>query len=198
MPRIKPNWFEIERIINNPDEDFVCRQQDLQDSLEKHKASFRAQDEVQKILRDPQLMSEIYIRMKEGTAPPGTPLNLPEDPRERFVEVGRRISEHILIQARRARDRERKGRQRESSVLSLDSPIKTEEGEAPRYETIEGDAGIPLSLDMILGQMALTKEKRQMLKLRYEGFTQEEIAKKLGRHQSTITRWLKELRETMG
>lgn len=195
---LKPNWFEIERIINNPDQDFVCVQQDLQGSLEKHKASFRAQDEVQRILRDPQLMSEIYIIMKEGAAPPGTPLNLPDDPRERLVEVRRRISKHILVQARRLRERKAKQRQRQSSVLSLHAPTKTEEGEVSLEETIEGDVGIPLSLDMILNQMALTKEKRQMLRLRYEGFTHEEIAKKVGRHQSTIGCWLKELRETMG
>lgn len=199
--RVNHNWSQILRILNDCDENFVCSEHDPPD---KQRKSFQAQEVVEKIAHDPKLMGEVYMRGKQAAAPPGTPLNLPSDPLQRFVEVRRRVRKRILLEALRFREREKKRAQRQPPILRLDSPLEREEGSLSLHEAVpdprddigrlmEAEEQSP-SLDLDKMFELLKPRERQVAELLWEGYPKGAIAERLGLSPRHVRRLVGQLR----
>jgi RNA polymerase sigma factor (sigma-70 family) len=86
------------------------------------------------------------------------------------------------------------------SGLSLDYEYEDEDGERVSFEELlraGEDVEERAILEVLLEEVAQTKEEREMLRLLAEGYTFKEIAKKLNRSRTYIWQKLKSMRKRL-
>nr|MBC7245422.1 hypothetical protein [Chloroflexota bacterium] len=180
-----PDWAEIKRILKNPQERFVCIEQDLEtpEGTKRHQASFRAQEEVYKVLKS-EIAGEVYIRVCRAGVPKKAIELILERPSgvipghlaDFLFDLMRRVSYLILLEAVRAYGAERRQLRRDAArQIPLDAT--TGEGEVPLHEVIADQrAWTKPTTDLESLFDVLTEREGQVIVLLAQGYAQGEIA----------------------
>lgn len=176
------DWWAVWRILQNPNERFVCCEQDPPDI---HRASFVAQDLVQRILEDPEIGGAVYSQAADEAGPVPTyhvsfmadrPSGVIASDKGAYLEwAHRRLCVAVLRCALRLHERERKAAQRDATrTLSLDCPM-SEDGTLSLHDVLaHGETSDDVS--DTLDALALTARQRQVADLLAQGYLQTDVA----------------------